>query len=105
MAKFSLVAQIAEVNYEIKMRKYVYPTEVARGRMKHAESQMHLELMASVLSTLEFMQANEQTIREAIKAKRLDDTVARDEAVCAECGRPRDDDMHREDGHDFRARV
>ena len=40
----SLIAQIAEVKREIALRRNVYPTFVARGKMKQGEAAFDLEL-------------------------------------------------------------
>lgn len=108
MAKHSLTAQIAEVKAEISARKIAYPSGVARGKIRASEAEMKIDLMLSVVATLEFMQANEDTIREAIRAKRDAAIVGADLAVCAECGQAREHAVHDGDSamdHNFRARV
>lgn len=68
----SLVAQIAEVKREIAMRMSVYPHQVARGKMKQGEADIHIATMRGVLATLEWLQENEQTVRDAIAAKKAE---------------------------------
>jgi hypothetical protein len=48
----SIGAQIAEVEREIALRRHVYPGQVARGKMRRAEADMHIGQMEDVLATL-----------------------------------------------------
>jgi len=52
----SLAAQIAEVEREIAMRRRVYAGQVARGKMRQAEADMHIGRMEDVLATLKLLQ-------------------------------------------------
>ena len=63
--KVSLQNQIREVEREIALRKQVYPSWVARKKMRQGEADEHLARMQAVLATLEWLAANEA----AIKAK------------------------------------
>jgi len=66
--KFSLTAQITEVKRELALRKNVYAQRVAGHKMKQAEADMHRDLMMNVQATLEWLQANEKTIRGYVEA-------------------------------------
>lgn len=70
MAKHSLNVQIAEVKREIAFRTNVYPGLVTKGKMRQGEADEHMARMQSVQATLEFMAEHEDTIREAIAAKK-----------------------------------
>lgn len=48
----SLQAQIAEVQYELRMRRQVYQGLVARRKMRQGEADEHILLMENVLETL-----------------------------------------------------
>ena len=50
---FSLAEQIAAVKREIGLRERVYPSQVAKGRMKQETADRELAVMRSVLATLE----------------------------------------------------
>ena len=53
MTTFSLEAQIAEVDREIKMRVDVYARQIASGKMKRSIAEYHTDCMRAVLATLE----------------------------------------------------
>lgn len=59
--------QIAEVKREIALRENVYPSFVARGKMRQGEADLHLERMQAVLTTLLWLKENENVIRVALK--------------------------------------
>lgn len=67
--KYSLTAQIAEVKRELALRAGVYPGRVAAGKMRDSEAEMHTDLMHNVLETLEWLQANEATVKAAVAKK------------------------------------
>ena len=67
--KVTLAAQILEVDREIAMRRKVYPGWVSRGKMRQAESDLHIRQMEAVRETLEWLKANEDRIREALKSE------------------------------------
>lgn len=48
--------QIAAVKREISMRRHVYPTRVAAGRMKQAQADLEIDRMEAVLETLRALQ-------------------------------------------------
>jgi len=52
MTEFSLAAQIAEVEREIKMRRDVYARQVANGKMRQSIADYHIGAMEAVLETL-----------------------------------------------------
>ena len=66
--QFSLVAQVAEVEREIHMRKKVYPNFVKYGKMKQEESDYHMGRMEAVLRTLKWLQVNEAKIKAKVEA-------------------------------------
>jgi hypothetical protein len=55
----SITAQIAEVEREIAMRRRVYVGQVARGKMRQGEADLHISLMEDVLATLEQLRGGE----------------------------------------------
>ena len=67
MTKVSLAAQIMEVDYELDMRRGVYPRRVNAGKMKQAEADLHIGQLSAVRASLVFLKDNEDTIRTAIK--------------------------------------
>jgi len=52
----SIGAQIAEVEREIALRRHVYPGQVARGKMRQAEADIHISRMEDVLQSLRQLQ-------------------------------------------------
>lgn len=72
MKKVSITAQIAEVEYELKMRRGVYPRMVGSGRLRGSEAEYHIRHMEAVLATLNFMRDHEADIRAFIAARRKD---------------------------------
>jgi hypothetical protein len=54
--KFSLRAQIEEVEREIILREKVFPRMVQTGKMREAEADYHLARMHAVLETLRNLQ-------------------------------------------------
>lgn len=59
----SLASQIAEVEYELRMRERVYANLVSTRRLRQAEADMHMAHMRAVLDTLHWLQRNEAMIR------------------------------------------
>lgn len=53
MTTFSLQAQIAEVEREIKMRVDVYARQIASGKMRKSEAEYRTDCMRAVLETLQ----------------------------------------------------
>ena len=62
ISKVPLTDQIAEVKRELALRRNVYPQFVARGKMDQSEADDHLQRMAGVLQTLEWMAANRERL-------------------------------------------
>jgi hypothetical protein len=52
-ASLGVGAQIACVKREIAMRERVYPTLIAKGRMKAGDAEYELAAMRAVLATIE----------------------------------------------------
>lgn len=62
-----LSQQIAEVRSEIEKRGSVYGRLIQKGQMRRGEADYKIEAMNSVLATLQWLQANEATVRKAVK--------------------------------------
>jgi hypothetical protein len=71
--KFSLGAQIEEVEYELKMRHDVYERRVAAHKMKQSLADLHIARMESVLATLRWLQQYEQDVRDYVAKARASD--------------------------------
>lgn len=67
--KFSIAAQIAEVERELKMRERVYPNLVRRRDMRQSEADYHLACMTAVLETLRWVETNRPAIIDWIKPR------------------------------------
>lgn len=52
--------QIKSVQREIRMREYVYPGRIEKGKMKPHEAEHEIEAMKAVLATLTGMRADQQ---------------------------------------------
>jgi hypothetical protein len=61
VAKINIAAQIAEVDYELNMRRRVYSS--GRGTMSRAERELHMAQMEAIKLSLLWLQANEANIR------------------------------------------
>jgi hypothetical protein len=64
--KISINAQIEEVTRELGLRKNVYETEVAKGKMRRSVADLHMARMQGVLATLEWLQSNENLIKQRL---------------------------------------
>ena len=58
--KHSLRVMIQEVEREIRMRRQVYPRLIFKGEMRNGEAVELIEMMESVLATLQQLQEQEQ---------------------------------------------
>ena len=67
MTKVHIAAQIAEVRYELDMRRMVYPSS---KKLHESVKQLHMTQMQAVLETLLWVQVNEANIREWAAAQR-----------------------------------
>jgi len=56
--KISLEQQISEVGREIGLRRNVYPSMVARGKMRQGEADEHLARLEAVFTTLTWLRDN-----------------------------------------------
>lgn len=65
--KYSLIAQIAEVKRELALRGGVYPGRVAAGKMRESEAEMHVDIMANVLDTLQWLEKHESIVKAAVR--------------------------------------
>ena len=66
----SLTGQIAEAERELALRKNVYANQVSSGKMKQALSDLLIERMEAIRTTLLWLQKNEAVIRAAVGAKK-----------------------------------
>lgn len=62
--KFSLTAQIAEVDRELAARKDVYARLVATHKLRQSHADYQMDLMRSVRATLVWLQENENLIKQ-----------------------------------------
>lgn len=65
--------QVACARREQALRKNVYPQFVAKGRMDQEEADRELARMSAIITTLEWLQANEAAIRGRVPAEDLKD--------------------------------
>jgi hypothetical protein len=56
----SLDAQIAEVEYELAMRRRVYPHQVATRKMTQGEADLHIARMQDVIETLRTLRGDQR---------------------------------------------
>lgn len=56
--------QIAEVRRELALRSRVFPSFIARGKMRQGEADLHVSRMEAVLKTLEWLSENQATIKD-----------------------------------------
>jgi hypothetical protein len=68
--KHSLIAQITEVEREIRQRRQDYPKRVARHEMRQGEADHLISLMEGVRETLRWIQRNEDVIRGTVPTRR-----------------------------------
>ena len=54
--KITLRAQIEELEYELAMRRDVYPRLVRRGKLRAGEAELHMRRMEAALNTLRWLQ-------------------------------------------------
>jgi len=64
--KISLNEQIDEVRRELRMRPDVYSRQVATGKLRQSVAEYQMERMEAVLRTLEWLQDNEQRIKDVL---------------------------------------
>lgn len=64
--KFSLSAQIEEVDRELDQRSKVYPRLIAKREMRESIANMHVARLEAVRATLVWLQANETTIKQKV---------------------------------------
>lgn len=63
--RIPLPQQIAEVGREIGLRRSVYPTFIARGKMTQEEADEHLARMEAAYSTLIWLRENREWVLSA----------------------------------------
>lgn len=69
--KVSIAGQIAEVHRELALRRNVYPSRVAAGKMRQSEADLCMDRMLAVLDTLMFCQRYEPAIRAYIAERKI----------------------------------
>lgn len=69
--KFSLRAQIEEVDYELGQRRVVYKRIAGREPRRQAQLEYHLQRMEGVRQTLAWLQDNEHVIKSVRNAELL----------------------------------
>lgn len=70
IAKPNLTQQISEVGREIGLRRNVYPSMVARGKMRQAEADEHLRRIEAAYETLKWLDANRDAVIAAVEARK-----------------------------------
>lgn len=65
MSKIAIADQIAEVKDELQMRSFVYPKQVARNALPPHRAAEKMARLQAALVTLEWVEANAETIRAA----------------------------------------
>lgn len=68
--KFSIAAQLEEVQRELDQRATVYPRLVRSHSMRESVAAYHVARMEAVKQTLLWLQANETEIRQIMAARR-----------------------------------
>jgi hypothetical protein len=68
--KFSLSAQISEVEYELAQRASVYPRIAGNHPSRASELELHTERMKAVLATLDWLRENETDVVAWLKEKK-----------------------------------
>jgi hypothetical protein len=64
--KFSLTAQIAEVDRELAQRKDVYARLVAQRKLRQSHADYQIDLMRAVRATLAWLAENESIIKQRL---------------------------------------
>jgi hypothetical protein len=70
MKRPSLTAQIQEVEYELGMRKNVYPRLVRSQKLRQSEADYHTQRLEEVLATLQWLQQHEAVVKAAVGIER-----------------------------------
>jgi hypothetical protein len=65
--KFSLTAQITEVDRELAQRKDVYARLVATRKLRQSHADYQMELLRAVRATLTWLAENETTIKQRLQ--------------------------------------
>ena len=80
--KITLHAQLEELEYELNMRRDVYPRLVRRGKLRAGEAELHMRRMEAAWRTLKWL--------EGLLDKH--ERAALPEVVRRHCGRPATDE-------------
>jgi hypothetical protein len=64
--RIPLAEQIAELRREAALRKNVYPTFIARGRLSDEEAADHQAKLSAAITTLEWLLRNEAAVKVAL---------------------------------------
>lgn len=65
--KFSLAAQIEEVDLELKLRDEVYKRRCSTGQMKQSMADYRMARMRAVRRTLVWLESNEAMIKQKLR--------------------------------------
>lgn len=68
--KFSLQAQIEEIDRELGQRERVYPQLYAKGQLRRSVGEYQVQRLEAVKATLQWLQQNEARIKEQLGAAR-----------------------------------
>lgn len=68
--KFSLAAQIEEIDRELEQRRRVYPRLVAKGELRKSVGDYQVQRLDAVRATLVWLQENEARIKTQLGAAR-----------------------------------
>lgn len=70
MSRVSIHQQIDEVDRELKMRAQVYPSWVARGKLRQSIADYQVRRLEAVMATLEWVRDNEIELRAYVEKKK-----------------------------------
>ncbi|MBN8987446.1 MAG: hypothetical protein J0H42_04320 [Rhizobiales bacterium] len=68
--KFSLQAQIEEIDRELEQRARVYPRLTAKGELRKSVGDYQIQRLEAVRATLVWLQQNETRIKETLGIER-----------------------------------
>lgn len=68
--KFSLTAQIEEIDRELELRRRVYPSQVKSRAMTQGAADFHMARLSRVRETLAWLQQHETEIRTIMAGRR-----------------------------------
>ena len=63
----NLSQQLEEVQYELDMRRAVYPRLIRRGTLRQSEADYHIKRMEAVKNTLTWLMEHESEVKSALR--------------------------------------